>query len=136
MTLLFLEDEEVNERTKLEEMLGILWNRQDVENMFSPDSKTDDTAKSQRRRKLSKVRYPLALALNPDLVGQLGRQFGLVTDTKADKPEELSENLSKEEFLNKLGFAPKAGNLPTDGITNTRNSDVGLRPRPPGSGIR
>lgn len=126
LSLLFLENEELDLFERLEEMLGILWTREDVESMFS-------TGGEGKASKISKLKYPLALVLQPELRNQLGRQFGLYEDEDPSIPN-IPKNatslstLSKEDFLAKLGF--QAQGTEFEGKSSMKEPSKGLQPGP------
>ena len=137
MTLSFFKEEDLNYFSKVEEMLGILWTREDVARMTGGEENSD----AIENVRADKIRYPLALVLKPDLIRELKLRFDLEdpSDDEEDdrgKPRmsHIPKNakslamLSKDDFMKKVGFGSSVGE--SNSLVNPSRDAVegGFRP--------
>ena len=137
MTLSFFKEDESNNFSRIEEMLGILWTREDVARMTGGEESADDI----KNVRADKIRYPLALVLKPELIRELKLRFEIddSPDDDADddgKPRmaHIPKNakslamLSKDDFMKKVGFGSQAGENSFNGPRKREDIEGGFRP--------
>ena len=136
MTLSFFKEEESKYFSQVEEMLGILWTREDVARMTGGEENSEDISNIRA----DKIRYPLALVLKPDLIRELRMRFELDASSEDDdddgKPRmaHIPKNakslamLSKDDFMKKVGFGSQAGDNSFNGPRKREEVEGGFRP--------
>jgi hypothetical protein len=131
ITLAFFREEEYEYRNTLEEILGVIWTKEQVAGLSGGEDSTDNI----KVTKVDKLRYPLALILKPDLMKELKTRFGYSDEgtSKLDHVPKGTTSLgmtSKDEFIKKMGFK---SSVETDGYfiePKTRAElESGFKPR-------
>lgn len=97
LSLLLVIEEEKKTIELYEEMLGLSWTKEEVERITS--DKKEGVIKYP-----SKLVYPLSLMIKPDLIDILRSNFGLGPIDKDGKSTASLSQVSKEEFINTMGF--------------------------------
>lgn len=134
ITLAFFREEEYEYRNTLEEILGVIWTKEQVHSLSGGEDSTDNI----KVTKVDKLRYPLALILKPDLMKELKNRFGFDSSgddgtSKLDHVPKGTTSLgmtSKDDFIKKMGFK---SSVDTDGYfiePKTREElESGFKPR-------
>jgi hypothetical protein len=135
LSLLFMQEEDNELFDRIESMLGVLWTRDEVNQMFGGEPENVDTEKMYKI-KLDRARYPLALVMRPTLMKELRERFDITEPEEGDtegapgmshipKNAKSLAMLGKEEFMRRLGQR-SVETLDGDGAPNNRDVQQGF----------